>query len=299
MLLMTQNPSGPRVVILGAGFAGINAAKALGRAPVRVTVVDRKNHHTFQPLLYQVALAVLSPAEIASPIRAVLRRDANMEVLLGEASGFDLEKRRVRIDGLDLPYDYLVVAAGATHAYFGRPEWEQIAPGLKTIEDALEIRRRVLLTFETAEREAIAGRPSPALNFVVVGAGPTGVELAGAISDISKRYMEHEFRSIDPSMARILLLEGGPRVLPAYAEDLSASAEEQLRHLGVEVRTNTMVTQVEPGAVRFGDSRIIAPVILWAAGVAASPLGKKLGVPCDRAGRVEVRRDLSIPGYPE
>src|SRR6516225_7830885 len=171
MLPMTQNPSGPRVVILGAGFAGINAAKTLGRTPVHVTVLDRKNHHTFQPLLYQVALAVLSPAEIASPIRAVLRRDANMDVLLGEASGFDLEKRLVQIDGLDLPYDYLIVAAGATHAYFGHPEWEQIAPGLKTIEDALEIRRRVLLTFETAEREAIAGGPSLPLNFVVIGAG--------------------------------------------------------------------------------------------------------------------------------
>src|SRR5215471_59760 len=299
MLLMTQNPSGPRVVILGAGFAGINAAKALGRAPVRVTVVDRKNHHTFQPLLYQVALAVLSPAEIASPIRAVLRRDANMEVLLGEASGFDLEKRRVRIDGLDLPYDYLVVAAGATHAYFGRPEWEQIAPGLKTIEDALEIRRRVLLTFETAEREAIAGRPSPALNFVVIGAGPTGVELAGAIADISKRYMEHDFRAIDPAKARIMLLEGGPRVLPAYPEDLSASAERQLTEMGVEVRTNAMVTNVEPGVVTVGRGKIPADVILWGAGVSASGLGKMLGAPTDRAGRVLVEPDLSVPGHPE
>ncbi|HKF21072.1 MAG TPA: NAD(P)/FAD-dependent oxidoreductase, partial [Candidatus Angelobacter sp.] len=297
--LMTQNPSGPRVVILGAGFAGINAAKALGRAPVRVTVVDRKNHHTFQPLLYQVALAVLSPAEIASPIRAVLRRDANMEVLLGEASGFDLEKRRVRIDGLDLPYDYLVVAAGATHAYFGRPEWEQIAPGLKTIEDALEIRRRVLLTFETAEREAIAGRPSPALNFVVIGAGPTGVELAGAIADISKRYMEHDFRAIDPAKARIMLLEGGPRVLPAYPEDLSASAERQLTEMGVEVRTNAMVTNVEPGVVTVGREKIPADVILWGAGVSASGLGKMLGAPTDRAGRVLVEPDLSVPGHPE
>src|SRR5512137_164216 len=193
MLPMTQNPSGTgviRVVIVGAGFAGINAAKALARAPVQVTVLDRKNHHTFQPLLYQVALAVLSPAEIASPVRSVLRRASNVEVLLGGVTGFDLQKRLVRIDGLDLPYDYLIVASGATHAYFGHPEWEQYAPGLKTIEDAIVIRRRVLLAFETAEREAIGKRSSPRLTFVVIGAGPTGVELAGAIADISKRYME-------------------------------------------------------------------------------------------------------------
>src|SRR5215471_18627078 len=249
MLPMAHQDNWPHVVIIGGGFAGINAAKALARAPVRVTVVDRKNHHTFQPLLYQVALAVLSPAEIASPIRSVLSRDSNTEVLLGLVTGFDLERRLVRIDGLDLPYDYLVVAAGATHAYFGHPEWEQIAPGLKTIEDALEIRRRVLLTFETAEREAIAGRPSPALTFVVIGAGPTGVELAGAISDISKRYMERDFRAIDPAKARIILLEGGPRVLPAYPEDLSASAKRQLTEMGVEVRTNALVTNVESGMV--------------------------------------------------
>ncbi|HMF92261.1 MAG TPA: NAD(P)/FAD-dependent oxidoreductase [Candidatus Angelobacter sp.] len=299
MLPMTQNPSGPRVVILGAGFAGINAAKALERGPVRVTVVDRKNHHTFQPLLYQVALAVLSPAEIASPIRRVLRRAANMEVLLGEACGFDLNKRLVRIDGLDLPYDYLIVAAGATHAYFGHPEWEEIGPGLKTIEDALEIRRRVLLSFETAEREAIAGRPSPTLNFVVIGAGPTGVELAGAIADISKRYMERDFRAIDPAKARIILLEGGPRVLPVYPEDLSASAERQLTEMGVEVRTNAMVTNVEPGMVTVGQEKIPAAVILWGAGVSASHLGKMLGAPTDRAGRVLVEPDLSVPGHPE
>jgi len=287
------------VVILGAGFAGINAAKALERGPVRVTVVDRKNHHTFQPLLYQVALAVLSPAEIASPIRRVLRRAANMEVLLGEACGFDLNKRLVRIDGLDLPYDYLIVAAGATHAYFGHPEWEEIGPGLKTIEDALEIRRRVLLSFETAEREAIAGRPSPTLNFVVIGAGPTGVELAGAIADISKRYMERDFRAIDPAKARIILLEGGPRVLPVYPEDLSASAERQLTEMGVEVRTNAMVTNVEPGMVTVGQEKIPAAVILWGAGVSASHLGKMLGAPTDRAGRVLVEPDLSVPGHPE
>jgi NADH dehydrogenase len=299
MLLMTQNGSGPRVVVIGAGFAGINAAKRLERAPVRVTVVDRKNHHTFQPLLYQVALAVLSPAEIASPIRTVLRRAGNMEVLLGEVTGFDLDKRLVRIDSLDLPYDYLIVAAGATHAYFGHPEWEQYAPGLKTLEDALEIRRRVLLTFETAEREAIAGRSTPPLSFVVIGAGPTGVELAGAISDISRRYMERDFRAIDPAKARIILLEGGPRVLPVYPEDLSASAERQLTDMGVEVRTNAMVTNVEPGIVTVGKEKIPAAVILWGAGVSASSLGRMLGAPTDKAGRVLVAPDLRVSGHPE
>jgi len=299
MLPMTQNPSGPRVVVLGAGFAGINAAKQLAKAPVQVTVVDRKNHHTFQPLLYQVALAVLSPAEIASPIRAVMRRHQNVEVLLGDVQGFDLKKRLVFIDGLQLPYDYLVVAAGATHAYFGHPEWEQLAPGLKSIEDALEIRRRVLLAFETAEREVIAGRPSPPLNFVVIGGGPTGVELAGAISDISKRYMERDFRAIDPAKARIILLEGGPRVLPVYPQDLSASAETQLTDMGVEVRVNAMVTNVEPGIVTVGQEKIPAAVILWGAGVSASPLGRMLGAPTDRAGRVLVEPDLTVPGHPE
>lgn len=299
MLLMTQNPSEPRVVILGAGFAGINAAKALERAPVRVTVIDRKNHHTFQPLLYQVALAVLSPAEIASPIRTVLRRASNMEVVLGEVAGFDLDRRMVRMEGLELPYDYLVVASGATHAYFGHPEWEQYAPGLKTIEDAIEIRRRVLTAFETAEREAIASGSGPPVTFVVIGAGPTGVELAGAIADISKRYMERDFRAIDPAKARILLLEGGPRVLPAYPQDLSASAERQLTEMGVEVRTDAMVTNVEPGMVTVGKERIPASVILWGAGVSASPLGRMLGAPTDRAGRVLVESDLSIAGHPE
>jgi NADH dehydrogenase len=299
MLLMTQNGGGPRVVIIGAGFAGINAAKALSRTPAQVTVVDRKNHHTFQPLLYQVALAVLSPAEIASPIRTVLRHAGNMEVLLGEVTGFDLEKRQVQIDGLELPYDYLIVAAGATHAYFGHPEWEQYAPGLKTLEDAIEIRRRVLLTFETAEREAIAGRSSLPLNFVVIGGGPTGVELAGAIADISKRYMERDFRAIDPAKASIILLEGGPRVLPAYPEDLSFSAESQLTDMGVEVRTNAMVTNVEPGMVTVGKEKIPASVILWGAGVSASSLGRMLGAPTDRAGRVLVASDLSVPGHPE
>jgi len=299
MLPMTQNVNWPRVVIVGAGFAGLNAARELGHAPVRVTVLDRKNHHTFQPLLYQVALAVLSPAEIASPVRNVLRRAKNTEVLLGEVTGFDLNKRLVHTRALDLPYDYLIVAAGATHAYFGHPEWEQYAPGLKTIEDATEIRGRVLLAFEQAEREAFAHRATPPLNFVVIGAGPTGVELAGAISDISRRYMERDFRSIDPARSRIILLEGGPRVLPAYPPDLSASAEKQLREMGVEVRTNAMVTNVEPGQVTVGNEKIPASVILWGAGVSASPLGRMLGASIDKAGRVLVEPDLSVPGHPE
>ncbi|HEY2363798.1 MAG TPA: NAD(P)/FAD-dependent oxidoreductase [Candidatus Angelobacter sp.] len=299
MLPMTQHVTRPRVVVIGAGFAGLNAAKALSNAPVDVTVVDRKNHHTFQPLLYQVALAVLSPAEIASPVRTVLRRAANTEVLLGEVKGFDLQKRLVLLDDLDLPYDYLIVAAGATHAYFGHPEWEEFAPGLKTLEDATEIRRRILLAFETAERELFAQRTPPPLNFVVVGAGPTGVELAGAISDIAAHHLTKEFRSIDPRQSRIILLEGGPRVLPAYPEDLSASAERQLEQMGVEVRTNAMVTNIEDGVVSVGKERIPASVILWGAGVAASSLGKMLGVPVDRAGRVIVQSDLTVPGHPE
>ena len=299
MLLMAQHDSWPHVVVIGGGFAGINAAKALSRAPVRMTVIDRKNHHTFQPLLYQVALAVLSPAEIASPIRSIMKRAGNVQVLLGEVSGFELEKRLVRIGNIELAYDYLIIAAGATHAYFGHPEWEKIAPGLKTIEDALEIRRRVLLAFENAELDALIKGEHPALNFVVIGAGPTGVELAGAISDISRRYMERDFRGIDPKQAKIVLLEGGPRVLPAFPEDLSASAEKQLTDLGVEVRTNAMVTNVEPGCVTVGKERLPADVILWGAGVSASSLGRMLGVPADRAGRVLVSDDLSIPGHAE
>jgi NADH dehydrogenase len=299
MLPMTQHVTRPRVVVIGAGFAGINAAKALAKAPVDVTVVDRKNHHTFQPLLYQVALAVLSPAEIASPVRTVLRRSHHTEVLLGEVSGFDLQKRLVRLDGLELPYDYLIVGAGATHAYFGHPEWEEFAPGLKTLEDAIEIRRRVLMAFETAEREVIAGRKCPPLTFVVVGGGPTGVELAGAIADIAGHHLKNEFRAIDPRQSKIILLEGGPRVLPVYPEDLSASAQRQLESMGVEVRTNAMVTSIEADSVSIGKEKIPAAVILWGAGVSASPLGKMLGVPTDRAGRVVVQPDLTVPGYPE
>jgi NADH dehydrogenase len=288
-----------RVVIIGAGFGGLNAAQGLGKAAARVTVIDRKNHHTFQPLLYQVATAGLSPGEIAAPIRSILAPYKNVDVLLGEVSGFDLEGRTVASEDLRVPYDYLIVAAGAGHSYFGHDEWEPFAPGLKTIEDALEIRRRVLLAFELSERQAAAGETHAPLNFVVVGGGPTGVELAGTLAEICRHALAHEFRSIDPARTHILLLEGGPRVLPAYPEDLSRSAEEQLRRLGVEVKTSTMVTQIEPGAVHFADVRMTAAVVLWAAGVAASPLGKKLGVATDRAGRVPVQSDLSLPGHPE
>jgi NADH:ubiquinone reductase (H+-translocating) len=289
----------PRVVIVGAGFGGLNAARTLAKAPVRITVIDRKNYHTFQPLLYQVATAGLSPGEIAAPIRSIFRSHKNIEVLMAEVTGFDLNHRTVETPECKIPYDYLIVAAGASHAYFGHDDWEPYAPGLKTIEDALEIRRRVLLAFELAERQAATGETATPLNFVVVGAGPTGVELAGTLAEISRHALAHEFRSIDPARTHIVLIEGGPRVLPAYAEDLSRSAQEQLNRLGVEVRTSTTVTQIEPGAVHAGDTRLPATVILWAAGVAASPLGKNLGAPVDRAGRVLVRPDLSLPGHPE
>ncbi len=289
----------PRVVIVGAGFGGLNAAQALAKANVQITVIDRKNYHTFQPLLYQVATAGLSPGEIAAPIRSILRSHRNIEVLMAEVTGFDLTRRTVETPDAEIPYDYLIVAAGASHAYFGHDEWEPYAPGLKTIEDALEIRRRVLLAFELAERHTAAGEAAPPLNFVVVGGGPTGVELAGTLAEISRHALAHEFRSIDPARTHILLLEGGPRVLPAYAEDLSRSAQEQLHRLGVEVRTSTTVTQIEPGAVYAGNTRLPATVIVWAAGVAASSLGKSLGAPIDRAGRVLVQPDLSLPGHPE
>jgi NADH:ubiquinone reductase (H+-translocating) len=288
----------PRVVIVGGGFGGLLAARKLARHAVQVTLIDRKNHHTFQPLLYQVATAGLSPGEIAAPIRWIVR-GRNVEVLLGEVNDFDLTRRVVKLSDLELSYDYLIVAAGASHAYFGHDEWEPMAPGLKTIEDALEIRRRVLLAFELAERQAFAGKGHKQLNFVVVGGGPTGVELAGTLADISRQVLAHEFHAIDPKRTRIILIEGGPRVLPAYPEDLSRSAEAQLRRLGVEVHTSAMVTGIEPSSVSMGDSRLPAAVILWAAGVAASPLGKKLGAPVDRAGRVLVSPDLSIPGHAE
>ncbi len=289
----------PRVVIIGAGFAGLTCAQALARLPVRVTLVDRKNHHTFQPLLYQVATAGLSPGEIAAPIRGILGRRKNVEILLGEAVGFDLQNRRVQLRDLELPYDYLVISAGASHSYFGHPEWAALAPGLKSIEDALEIRRRVFLAFELAERQALAAGRSEPVNFVVVGGGPTGVELAGALAEITRRTLAHEFRNIDPARTRVVLVEGAPRILPAYPPDLSRSAEEQLRSLGVEVRCSTMVTDIQPGCVRLGETTLPATVTLWAAGVAASPLGKMLGSQTDKVGRVPVEPDLSVPGHRE
>jgi NADH dehydrogenase len=307
---MTPQPGAdrarPRVLIVGAGFAGLTAARRIARLPVQVTVVDRRNHHTFQPLLYQVATAGLSPGEIAAPIRSILSSHSNVEVLLEEVIDFNLGQKRVITKEQTLEYDFLVIASGATHAYFGHDAWEPLAPGLKTIEDALEIRRRVLLAFELAERRMEEQPTAPnhdddasasPLRFVVVGGGPTGVELAGTLAEIARHALNGEFRYIDPRQSRILLIEGGPRVLPAYSEGLSRKAELQLRHLGVEVRTSQMVTRVEPGAVWTGDQKISAAVILWAAGVAASPLGRKLGVAVDRAGRVLVRTDLSIPDY--
>src|SRR5438105_13480923 len=289
----------PRVVIIGGGFGGLRAARSLARHPVRITVVDRKNHHTFQPLLYQVATAGLSPGEIAAPIRWILRGHKNVQVLLGDVVDFDLDRHIVKLPDASVSYDYLIVAAGARHSYFGHNEWEALAPGLKTIEDAIEIRRRVLLAFELAERQAARGEGQIPLNFIVIGGGPTGVELAGTLAEIARRVLTREFLSTDPKSTRILLLEGGARILPAYPDDLSRSAETQLRRLGVDVETSAMVTRIEPGAVHIGDTRLPAAVILWAAGVAASPLGRKLCAPVDRAGRVQVQPDLSIPGHPE
>jgi NADH dehydrogenase len=293
-----------RVVIVGGGFAGIHAARGLARLPVDVTLVDRRNHHTFQPLLYQVALAVLSPADIAQPIRTILSRQQNAEVLMDEVIGIDADARQITLaSGAQLPYDYLVLATGAAHSYFGRNDWAPFAPGLKTIEDATEIRRRVLLAFELAERQMVEHGWHPPLNFVVIGGGPTGVELAGAISDIAQLYMRHDFRHIDPSKSRVLLLEGSPRVLGTYPEDLSAKAEAALRRLGVEVHTHTHVTAIGPGWVEAeangASSRIDAAVTLWAAGVEASPLGSLLGAPLDHRGCVVVDRRLNPPGMPE
>ncbi len=289
-----------RVVVLGGGFGGINAAQGLGGLPVDVTLVDRRNHHTFQPLLYQVALAVLSPADIAQPIRSILRNEQNVEVLMDEAVGFDIAQRHVDLrSGATLEYDYLIVATGSTHSYFGHDDWSKLAPGLKTIEDATEIRRRVLLAFELAERQMLETGTHPALNFVIIGGGPTGVELAGAISDIAKLYMAKDFRHIDPRKAQVLILEGSPNILSAYPKDLQQSARKQLEELGVKIRTGAHVTDVQPGYVMIEKERIDSVVTLWGAGVQASPLGKLLGFETDKRGCVLVDEHLNPSQHPE
>ena len=290
----------PRVVVVGGGFAGLSAAMALADMKVDVTLIDRRNHSTFQPLLYQVALAVLSPADIAQPIRSILSKKQNIEVLMDEVVGIEADSRRVLLrSGANISYDYLILGTGSTHSYFGHDDWAQSAPGLKTVEDATEIRRRVLLAFELAEREMVETGAHPMLNFVIIGGGPTGVELAGAISDISKLYMRHDFRHIDPSKARVIVIEGSPRILAAYPEDLSKKAVQQLEQLGVEVRTGQSVSDVKPGYVIVGGKRMDAVVTLWAAGVQASSLGKMLGVPTDKRGGVIVDIYLNPPGHPE
>jgi NADH dehydrogenase len=296
---MDEGPALPHVVILGGGFGGLAAARGLAGVPVRVTLVDRRNHHLFQPLLYQVATAGLSAPSIAAPLRQMLRRQANVTVLLDEARDVDLVARRVRFAGETRDYDYLVVATGATHAYFGHDEWARWAPGLKTLDDAFAIRRRVLLAFERAEREDDPAQRQPWLNFVVVGGGPTGVELAGTLAEIARHTLPREFRRSDPRRARVLLVEAGPRLLAAFDPTLSAKAQRQLERLGVEVRTGTAVTSIDGGGVCLGDTRLDARTVLWAAGVAASPLGRQLDAPVDRAGRVRVAADLSLPAHPE
>lgn len=289
----------PQVLIVGGGFAGLWAARALKSAPVRITLLDRGNHHLFQPLLYQVATAGLSAPDIAAPLRHILRRQRNVTTLMGEALRVEAAERRVVLaDGAALGYDYLLLATGATHAYFGHDEWAPHAPGLKTLDDALAIRRRILSAFERAEAETDAGAHRALMTFAIVGGGPTGVELAGTLAEIARHTLRREFRNIDPRDARVVLLEGGPRILSAFPESLSARAQRQLEQLGVDVRTGEAVTAIDAGGVSIGATRIPARTVLWAAGVAASPLGATLGVPLDRAGRVPVDPDLSVPGHP-
>lgn len=287
------------VVILGGGFGGLAAAHVLGRKPVRVTMVDRRNHHVFQPLLYQVATAGLSAPDIAAPIRRIVQRYANVDVLLAEARGVDLAARTVRLADGEIAYDSLIVATGATHSYFGRDDWAVHAPGLKTLEDALVLRRRVLLAFEKADRETDEARRREWLTFVVVGAGPTGVEMAGTMAEIAHYTLREDFRHIDPATARVVLVEAADRVLPPYTPDLSAKAQRQLERLGVTVRTGTKVTAIDAEGVSFGDERLAARTMVWAAGVAASPLGRALSPNVDRAGRVPVEPDLTLAGHPE
>jgi NADH dehydrogenase len=289
----------PTVVVVGGGFAGLQAARALAHAPVQVVLIDRQNYHLFQPLLYQVATAALSPGDIAEPLRAIVRRQANVRVVLGEVTGVDVARRRVLLGPDEVVYDYLVLATGARHAYFGHDEWEALAPGLKTLDDALEIRRRILIAFERAEVEPDPATRQALLTFVIVGGGPTGVELAGAIAEIARHTVARDFRRIDPRRSRIILIEGAPRLLPPYPPDLSAASEQDLRRLGVEVRTNALVTRLTPEAAYVGEEAIPTRTVLWAAGVAASTIGRDLGAPLDRSGRVLVNSDLSAPGHPE
>ena len=292
------NTSAPHVVIIGGGFGGLTAAREFKREPVRLTLVDRRNHHLFQPLLYQVATAALNPADIAMPIRRVLRRQRNASVILGEAVSIDTRQRIVQLADGEVAYDYLIVATGATHSYFGHDEWLEPAPGLKSLEDAVEIRRRVLVAYEAAEREIDPAEIANWMTFVIIGGGPTGVEMAGALAEISRAVLERDFRKIDPSNARIVLIEAGPKLLPAMAPQSSASAERQLKRLGVDVITNSPVMAVDDRGVMHGGTRLESRTVIWAAGVAASELGKTLGasVKLDRAGRVIVNQDLSVPG---
>ena len=289
----------PHVLILGGGFGGLWAARALARAPVRVTVVDRSNHHLFQPLLYQVATAGLSAPDIAAPLRHLLRGQKNAEVRLDEVRSIDLAQRRVTLEGGVLDYDFLVVATGAAHTYFGHDDWARFAPGLKTLDDAFVVRRKVLEAFEVAERETDEDARAAWLNLVVIGGGPTGVELAGTLAEIARHTLSDEFRRIDPRSARIHLVEAGPRILPSMPEVLSTSAQRQLERLGVEVHLGQAVTAIDDAGVALGERHIATHTVLWAAGVAASPLGRQLSEHCDRAGRVPVLPDLSLPEHPE
>jgi NADH dehydrogenase len=289
----------PHVVIVGAGFGGLAAVREIASAPARVTVVDRRNHHLFQPLLYQVATAALSPGDIAYPIRAILRHQKNATVFLAEAVAVDPAARQLVLADGRIDYDFLLLATGASHSYFGHEEWEPYAPGLKNLEDALEIRRRILLAFEKAERESDPEVRRALLTFALVGGGPTGAELAGAIAEISRHVLVSDFRSVDPREARILLVEAGPRILPGFPPDLAAAAEESLRRLGVEVRVDSPVTAIGPDFVEMAGARLPARTILWCAGVMASPLARSLGAPLDRAGRALVGPDLTVPGHPE
>ena len=293
---MTESP---RVVVIGGGFAGLWAVRRLRKAQVAITLIDRSNHHLFQPLLYQVATAGLAAPSIAAPLRHILRDQRNVTVLMGEVRRIDAEARNVVLQDRSLPYDYLLVASGATHAYFGRSEWERFAPGLKTLDDAFVIRRRILSAFERAEGATEAAERNACLTFAVIGAGPTGVELAGTLAEIARHTLVNDFRHIDPRKARVLLIEAGPRVLSTFDETLSNKARAQLAKLGVEVRTGAPVTNIGDGFLQFGTERIAARTILWAAGVAASPLGQQLGAELDRAGRVRVASDLSLRLRPE